>query len=83
VKTWSPTDHLKHYAHQLQLSAPREWAAFVECFDAYTTDVVVSQTTAAQDEILNMQGRAQAFMHLLRAFRDCHTHPQQNPPPSA
>lgn len=75
----SPTDILKHYAHALQMSAPREWEAFVECFDAYATDVTVAVTTAEQHEILVAQGRAKAFLHLLKAFKECHLRPQQPP----
>lgn len=85
TRTLSPTEALKHYAHQLQLSAPKEWEAFVQCFDAYATEVTVAVTQAEQHEILVAQGRAKAFLHLLQAFRECHRRPQpqQNPPPSA
>lgn len=79
----SPTEILRHYAHQLQLAAPKEWEAFVQCFDAYATEVTLAVTNAEQHEILVAQGRAKAFLHLLKAFRECHIRPQQNPPPSA
>lgn len=77
-------DALKHYAHTLQLAAPREWEAFVEFFDAYATEITVAVTTAEQHEVLVAQGRARAFLYLLRAFRECHLKtPQPNPPSAA
>jgi hypothetical protein len=63
---------LSHYARSLQLAAPKEWEAFVQVFDAYATEVTVAVTAAEQHEILVAQGRARAFLHLLRLFRDCH-----------
>lgn len=84
----TPTEVLKHYAHQLQLSAPKEWEAFVQCFDAYSTEITVAVTAAEQHEILVAQGKAKAFLHLLKTFRECHvtrptpqpaTHPQGTP----
>lgn len=73
----TPTDVLKQLAHQLQVSAPREWDSFVQCFDAYATEVTVAVTTAEQNEVLVAQGRARAFLHLLELFRTCHI---QRPP---
>lgn len=79
---FSPTNILAKYAHGLQLAAPREWEAFVEVFDAYSTDVTVAVTVADQSAILNAQGRAQAFLHLLKTFRECHLLSQPKQPPS-
>lgn len=78
----TPTDVLKQYAHKIQLAAPQEWAAFVECMDAYATDITVAVTAAHQNEILNQQGKAQMALHLLKAFRECHLHrtASQSPP---
>lgn len=76
-----PTTVLARYAHALQIAAPREWEAFVECFDAYATEVTVAVTSAEQNEVLNAQGRAQAFLHLLKTFRNCHVQPQATKPP--
>lgn len=80
----SPSDVLSHYAHAIQMAAPKEWDAFVQTFDAYATEVTVAVTNAAQDEVLVSQGQARAFIHLLRVFRECgrraaaqQTHPQQ------
>jgi len=84
--TPSPTEVLRHYAHSLQIAAPREWEAFVACFDAYATEVTVAVTAAEQHEILVAQGRAKAFLHLLKVFRECHVQrptPQPAQPPSA
>lgn len=67
----TPSDVLAHYAHSLQLAAPKEWEAFVMTFDAYATEVTVAVTNAEQHEILVAQGRAKAFIHLLSVFRDC------------
>lgn len=83
MSRFSPTDTLKHYAHAIQLAAPREWEVFVQCFDAYATEVTVAVTAADQSEVLNAQGRAQAFLHLLKTFRECHTQTPQQTPPSA
>lgn len=74
----SPSTVLAHYAHSLQLSSPREWEAFVECFDAYATEVTVAVAAAEQNEVLQKQGQARAFLHLLKVFRDCGKTP---PPP--
>lgn len=71
----TPTDVLKEYAHRLQLAAPKEWGQFVECMDAYATDITVAVTTADQSMILNQQGKAQMALHLLRSFRECHRKP--------
>lgn len=65
----SPTIVLSKYAHTLQLAAPREWEAFVACFDAYVQEVTVAVTFAEQNEVLAAQGRAQAFRHLADVFK--------------
>lgn len=67
----SPQDVLKQYAHRLQLAAPQEWETFVQVFDAYATEVTVAVTAAEQNEILVAQGKAKAFLHLLKCFREC------------
>lgn len=72
----TPSSVLSHYARTLQLAAPKEWDAFVQVFDAYATDVTVAVTAAEQHEILVAQGKAKAFLHLLKLFRECH---QANP----
>lgn len=76
----TPTDVCKHYARALRAAAPKEWEAFVQMFDAWSTEVTVAVTNAEQNEILVAQGKAQAFLHLLRAFRDCHIQPKPKPP---
>ncbi len=78
----NPSDVTRAYAHALQLAAPREWEAFVECFDAYATEVTVAVTQADQQDILVAQGRARAFLHLLRLFRTCHVKPPPMTPPA-
>lgn len=84
MKSPSSTAVLKQYAHRVMLAAPNEWEAFVSFFDAYATEVTVAVTAADQSEVLNAQGRAQAFLHLLTTFRNCHVQPQQPPnPPTA
>lgn len=80
MTTPSPSSVLSQYAHQLQLAAPREWDSFVQCFDAYATDVTVAVTTAEQNEVLQKQGQARAFLHLLKLFRDCAKPPRPQPP---
>lgn len=77
----TPTQVLQQYAHRLQLAAPKEWDAFTECFDAYATAVTVAVIHADQSEILSKQGRAQACVVLLQAFRTCHVPPQQSQQP--
>ncbi len=78
----SPSDVTKQYAHALQLAAPQEWDHFVQCFDAYATEVTVAVTRAGQDEILVAQGRARAFLHLLELFRTCHVRTPTSTPPA-
>lgn len=82
MTTASPTQILSMHAHRLMIAAPREWETFVEVFDAYTTEVTVAVTAAEQNEILVAQGRAKAFLHLLKTFRECHVQSQQTKPPS-
>lgn len=72
----TPTNVIAHYGRLLENAAPKEWAAFVQAFDAYATEVTVAVTAADQNEILNAQGRAQAFLHLLKTFRNVQTPPQ-------
>lgn len=68
----------------LQLAAPREYEAFVQAFDAWATEVTVAVTTASQNEVLQQQGRAQAYLHLLKVFRTpSQFTPQKTNPPSA
>ena len=76
----TPSDILTHYAHALQLAAPREWETFVQVFDAYATEVTVAVTAAEQNEILVAQGRAKAFLHLLKLFRECGLRASSNTP---
>lgn len=80
----TPSDVLSHYAHAIQIAAPKEWEAFVQTFDAYSTEVTVAVTDAEQHEVLVAQGKAKAFLHLLKLFRECgrraaaqQAHPQQ------
>jgi len=81
--TPTPTDVLKDYSHRLQLAAPKEWEAFVRCFEAYSETVTAAVIDADPNEILHMQGKAKAFRHLLWTFRTCHVTPRQNPASSA
>ncbi len=70
------TDIVSQHMLHLRAGAPKEFEAFVSAFDAYATEVTVAVTGADQNAILNCQGRAQAFLHLLRMFRECHIPPQ-------
>lgn len=72
----STIDVVSQRALHLRSTAPKEFEAFVEAFDVYATEVTVAVTAADQNMILNCQGRAQAFLHLLRMFRECHLPPQ-------
>ena len=80
MTTQTPSAVLSHYALSLKSAAPKQWEAFVECFDAYATSVTVAVTAAEQHEILVAQGRAKAFLHLLKLFRECHISPRPTPP---
>lgn len=73
-------DVLKQYAHQLQLAAPKEWDTFLQVFDAYTHEVVMAMADAPSEQILGAQGRANAYIWLLRHFRTCHQKTPQQPP---
>jgi hypothetical protein len=80
LSSTTPSDVLRVYSQALRVAAPREWETFVECFDAYATDVTVAVTNAEQHEILVAQGKAKAFLHLLALFRTCHVQPQPKSP---
>lgn len=73
-----------HYLQALRNAAPREFEPFVAAFDAWATEVTVAVTTASQQDVLQQQGRAQAYLHLLKMFRAPHEFtPQKTNPPSA
>lgn len=65
---------------RVRAQAPKEFEAFTEAFDAYATAVTVAVTAADQNSILNCQGRAQAFLHILKMFRECHIPPANRSP---
>lgn len=72
----------KHFALQLKNANPKAFDAFVETMDVYATEVTLQLTAAPQTEILNMQGRAQQCLALLRMLRECAPPappPQQTP----
>lgn len=71
-----------HYAQTLRLAAPKEYDQFVEAFDVWATEVTVAVTSAPQHEVLNQQGKAQAYLHLLKMYRDP-TQFLKSTPPSA
>jgi hypothetical protein len=73
MTTANPTtaNMLKAFALQLKNANPKAWDAFVECMDVYTTEVTIALTAAPATEILNMQGRSQQCLALLRIFREC------------
>jgi hypothetical protein len=77
----TPSVILAQYAHRLQLAAPKEWDTFVQCFDAYATEVTVAVTMAEQNDVLQKQGQARAFIHLLQLFRNCHITPKTTTSP--
>jgi hypothetical protein len=81
----TPTTILSQFALRLRAVAPKEFEAFVECFDAYATEITVAVTAADQSTVLNAQGRAQFALHLLKLLRECHIQkpPPAPPPPSA
>lgn len=70
---------VSQHALRLRAADPKAFAAFVEAFDAYATEVTVAVTEADQNTILNFQGRAQAFLSILKMFRECHLPPNQHP----
>lgn len=76
----TPSDILRYYARTLELAAPKEWADFVQVFDAYAADVTLAVTNAASDEVLVAQGKARAFLHLLKLFRET-AQPSRAPQP--
>ena len=70
MTTPNTRQYVAHYLQGLRVGAPREYEAFVEAFDAWATEVTVAVTTAPQDQVLQQQGRAQAYLHLLQLFRN-------------
>ena len=75
----SPQQVLAQFAMRLRHADPKAWEEFVQCFDAYATEVTLAVTNASQNEILVCQGRAQAYLHLLSTFRNCATISQPKP----
>lgn len=73
-------DVVSQYALRLRSADPKSFAEFVEAFDAYATEVTVAVTEADQSAILNCQGRAQAFLSILKMLRECHIPPAQRSP---
>jgi hypothetical protein len=67
---------------RLRTADPTAWEGFVDCFDAYSTEVTLAVTQAPQDAILNAQGRAQAMLILLDTFKNCQVHSQPKKPPA-
>jgi predicted Zn-dependent protease with MMP-like domain len=76
----TPQMVLAKFCMRLRALDERAWDDFVQCFDAYTTEVTVAVTEAPQDKILNAQGRAQAMLIMLNTFRNCAELSQQRPP---
>jgi len=85
MTTNTPQQVLAQHCMRLRNADPRAWDEFVTCFDAYATEVTVAVTRADQNMILNWQGKAQAYLHLLDTFRNCasHSQPPKKQPPSA
>lgn len=64
---------------------PESFERFLSEFREYTDSVTVAVTEAPPDAVLNMQGRAQQQMAVLRLFAECHIivqpfNPQQPTP---
>ena len=56
---FTPKQVLAQFACRLRNADPQSWEQFVECFDAYATEVTIAVTNCGQHEILTQQGRAQ------------------------
>lgn len=77
----TPTDVLRQYAHYVAVSAPKEWADFVQCFDHFTNATVTATVSMPADGVLVQQGKAQACLILLDIFKNhAKAPPPQNPP---
>lgn len=74
------TQMMKQFALQLRNANPTAWEHFVDALDVYTAEVMSQMTAAPQTDILNMQGRAQQCLALLRTYREC-VPPSPPPPP--
>lgn len=72
----------KQLCLSLRNADPRVWEQFVNCFDAYTIEVMSQMTGAPSETILNMQGRAQQCKALLQVFATCHIPPKQPQQPT-
>lgn len=84
MKSTPIRDVVSQYALRLRSADPKAFEAFVEAFDAYATQVTVAVTDADQSSVLNCQGRAQAFLSILKMLRECHIPPAQHQqPPSS
>jgi hypothetical protein len=77
----TPSIVFQHYAHQLRIAAPQEYERLVEVLDAYATEVALSAVNAEQNDVLVAQGRARAFIYILRLLREAGV--KQTPPPAS
>jgi len=74
---------LKQACQRLRNADREAWQIFLDTFDVYATEVTVAVTEAPSDKILNMQGRAQQVLALLRLYREIdivRSPPQSTPP---
>jgi hypothetical protein len=81
----SPTEHLALISLSLRNAAPHQWDQFLKVFEAYAHDVTVAVISAPQNEVLNAQGKAVAFTHLMETFANCEriaNPPKTEPPPA-
>lgn len=71
---------MKQLMARLSRAEPDAWEQFLVAFELYAMEAMQGLTSAPQDQILNMQGRAQQCEALLRMFRECNRPPQQKAP---
>lgn len=73
----------KRFALLLKNANPQAFDGFVAVLDVYAGEVMHQMAQAPQEQILNMQGRANQCLAFLRMLRECHipkAQPQTQPP---
>jgi hypothetical protein len=71
---------MSQYASRLSRADPEAWEQFLVAFELYSIEAMEALAGAPQDQILNMQGRAQQLQALLRLYRECNK--KQSPAPA-
>lgn len=67
----STKDMMHEAFRRLKNADPEAFDLAIQVFDTYTIEAMQGLTSAPQDQILNMQGRAQQCQAFLRFMNEC------------